>query len=294
MRTIDKNTIQSYQDHIYTQEKSQNTIDKYIRDIRTFTAWLEAQEQKDITKECVIRYKKHLEAKYMPSSANSMLIALNGFFGYTGWHDCFVTIFKTQPNHIYAQEKEMTRAEYEKLIATAKENGNLRLAMIIEIIGSTGMRISELASVTVEAVSTGKISISCKGKHREIFLRTKRKYDCNNRTKRFRNCRHCKGYCKKKGIRSGAVFITKNGNPVDRSNIWTEMKKNAEKAGVALEKAFPHNLRHFFARVYYSIHKNISQLADILGHSSINTTRIYLATTEEDHVKKLERLDLVV
>ena len=177
--------------------------------------------------------------------------------------------------------KEMMRAEYEKLIATAKENGNLRLAMIIEIIGSTGMRISELASVTVEAVSTGKISISCKGKHREIYLVHKLKMKLLD-------------YCKKKGIRSGAVFITKNGNPVDRSNIWTEMKKNAEKAGVALEKAFPHNLRHFFARVYYSIHKNISQLADILGHSSINTTRIYLATTEEDHVKKLERLDLVV
>lgn len=217
MRTIDKNTIQSYQDHIYTQEKSQNTIDKYIRDIRTFTAWLQTQEQKDITKECVIRYKKHLEAKYMPSSANSMLIALNGFFGYTGWHDCFITIFKTQPNHIYAQEKEMMRAEYEKLIATAKENGNLRLAMIIEIIGSTGMRISELASVTVEAVSTGKISISCKGKHREIYLVHKLKMKLLD-------------YCKKKGIRSGAVFITKNGNPVDRSNIWTEMKKKRRKS----------------------------------------------------------------
>lgn len=225
MRTIDKNTIQSYQDHIYTQEKSQNTIDKYIRDIRTFTAWLQTQEQKDITKECVIRYKKHLEAKYMPSSANSMLIALNGFFGYTGWHDCFVTIFKTQPNHIYAQEKEMMRAEYEKLIATAKENGNLRLAMIIEIIGSTGMRISELASVTVEAVSTGKISISCKGKHREIYLVHKLKMKLLD-------------YCKKKGIRSGAVFITKNGNPVDRSNIWTEMKKTPKKQALHWRKHF--------------------------------------------------------
>ena len=127
MKTIDENTIQSYQNHIYTQEKSQNTIDKYIRNICTFTAWLETQEQKDITKDCVIRYKKHIEANYMPGSANSMLIALNGFFGYTGWHDCCVTIFKTQPNHIYAQEKEMTRAEYEKLTATAKENDNLRL-----------------------------------------------------------------------------------------------------------------------------------------------------------------------
>ena len=159
MRTIDENTIQSYQNHIYIQEKSKNTIDKYIRDIRTFTAWLETQEQKDITKDCVIRYKKHLEENYKTSSANSMLIALNGFFGYTGWYDCYVTIFKTQPNHIYAQEQEMTRAEYEKLIATAKGDDNLRLAMIIEIIGSTGMRISELASVTVEAVKIGKISI---------------------------------------------------------------------------------------------------------------------------------------
>ena len=159
MRTIDENIIQSYQNHIYIQEKSKNTIDKYIRDIRTFTAWLETQEQKDITKDCVIRYKKHLEENYKTSSANSMLIALNGFFGYTGWHDCYVTIFKTQPNHIYAQEQEMTRAEYEKLIATAQGDDNLRLAMIIEIIGSTGMRISELASVTVEAVKIGKISI---------------------------------------------------------------------------------------------------------------------------------------
>ena len=281
MRTIDKNTIQSYQDHIYTQEKSQNTIDKYIRDIRTFTAWLEAQEQKDITKECVIRYKKHLEAKYMPSSANSMLIALNGFFGYTGWHDCFVTIFKTQPNHIYAQEKEMTRTEYEKLIKTAKEQDNLRLAMIIETIGGTGIRVSELASITVDAVKTGKISISCKGKHREIYLIPKLK-------------RKLLDYCKKKNIKSGVVFITRNGNPVDRSNIWTEMKKVAEKAGIALEKAFPHNLRHFFARTYYNMHKNISYLADILGHSSINTTRIYTATTEENHVKMLECLELVV
>ena len=281
MKTIDENTIQSYQNHIYTQEKSQNTIDKYIRDIRTFTAWLEAQEQKDITKDCVIRYKKHLEANYMPGSANSMLIALNGFFGYTGWHDCCVTIFKTQPNRIYAQEKEMTRAEYEKLIKTAKEQDNLRLAMIIETIGGTGIRVSELASITVDAVKTGKISISCKGKHREIYLIPKLK-------------RKLLDYCKKKNIKSGVVFITRNGNPVDRSNIWTEMKKVAEKAGVALEKAFPHNLRHFFARTYYNMHKNISYLADILGHSSINTTRIYTATTEENHVKMLECLELVV
>ena len=281
MRTIDETTLQSYKNHIYTQEKSQNTIDKYIRDIRTFTAWLQTQEHKDITKDCVIRYKKYLEAQYRPSSTNSMLTALNGFFEYTGWHDCRVMTLKTQQNHIYAQEKEMTRAEYEKLIKTAKEQDNLRLAMIIETIGGTGIRVSELASITVDAVKTGKISISCKGKHREIYLIPKLK-------------RKLLDYCKKKNIKSGVVFITRNGNPVDRSNIWTEMKKVAEKAGVALEKAFPHNLRHFFARTYYNMHKNISYLADILGHSSINTTRIYTATTEENHVKMLECLELVV
>lgn len=175
----------------------------------------------------------------------------------------------------------MTRTEYEKLIKTAKEQDNLRLAMIIETIGGTGIRVSELASITVDAVKTGKISISCKGKHREIYLIPKLK-------------RKLLDYCKKKNIKSGVVFITRNGNPVDRSNIWTEMKKVAEKAGVALEKAFPHNLRHFFARTYYNMHKNISYLADILGHSSINTTRIYTATTEENHVKMLECLELVV
>ena len=143
------------------------------------------------------------------------------------------------------------------------------------------MRVSELASVTLDAIKTGKISISCKEKHRQIYLVHKLKWKLLD-------------YCKKKNIKSGVVFITRNGNPVNRSNIWTEMKKVAEKAGVALEKAFPHNLRHFFARTYYNMHKNISYLADILGHSSINTTRIYTATTEENHVKMLECLELVV
>ena len=202
MRTIDETTLQSYKNHIYTQEKSQNTIDKYIRDIRTFTAWLQTQEHKDITKDCVIRYKKYLEAHYRPSSTNSMLTALNGFFEYTGWHDCRVMTLKTQPNHIYAQEKEMTRAEYEKLIKTAKEQDNLRLAMIIETIGGTGIRVSELASITVDAVKTGKISISCKGKHREIYLIPKLK-------------RKLLDYCKKKNIKSGVVRLGRRRPPGD-------------------------------------------------------------------------------
>ena len=281
MRTIDENTLQSYKNHLYIQEKSTNTIDKYIRDIRTFTAWLQTQEEKDITKDCVIRYKKYLEARYRPSSTNSMLTALNGFFEYTGWHDCRVKTLKTQPDHIYAQEKELTRAEYEKLITTAEEDGNLRLALLMETLGCTGLRVSEIEFVTVEAVKQGKAGISCKGKHRWIYLVHDLKMKLLS-------------YCKKKNIRSGSIFITRNGTPLDRSNIWTEMKEIAKKAEIALEKVFPHNLRHFFARVHYKAHKNISHLADILGHSSINTTRIYTATTEEDHVKMLESLGLVV
>ena len=281
MRTIDENTLKSYKNHLYIQEKSKNTIDKYIRDIRTFTVWLQTQEQKDITKDSAIHYKKHLEAHYKPSSTNSMLTALNGFFEYMGWHDCRVKTLKTQPNHIYAQEKELTRDEYEKLVTTAEEEGNQRLALLMETLGCTGIRVGEIGFITVEAVKDGKAGISFKGKHRWIYLVHDLKMKLLD-------------YCKKQNIKSGAVFITKNGNLLDRSNIWMEMKEIAKKAGVALEKVFPHNLRHFFARAHYKAHKNISHLADILGHSSINTTRIYAATTEKEHIKMIECLGLVV
>ena len=280
MRTIEETTLTAYRETLYHNEKSQNTIDKYIRDIRTFNTWLETQEHQDITKDCVICYKKHLKENYRTTSANSMLIALNVFFRHMGWDDCRVTTLKMQRSLICDDEKELTKEEYESLIRTAEEEKNDRLALIIEAMGSTGIRVSEMQFLTVGAAASGKITICNKGKYRTVYLVKKLKL------KLLR-------YCKKNNITAGIIFVTKNGNPIDRSNLRTDMQKIAEKAGVALTKVFPHNLRHFFARTYYSIHKNIANLADILGHSSINTTRIYVATTEAEHRKMLERLQLV-
>ena len=281
MRTITPSTLQCYETHLQSEEKSPNTIAKYLRDLRTFSAWLAARENPDITKETVIQYKHHLEQNYKPSSTNSMLVALNRFFRYMGWDDCAVKTLKTQPDRIYAQEKELTRADYRKLVDTAKNEGKDRLALVIETIGSTGIRVSELSCFTYEAVKDGTVTVSCKGKYRKIHLVHKLKEKLLD-------------YCKKKNITGGHIFVTKSGNPLDRTNIWAEMKKLAKKAGVDLKKVFPHNLRHFFACTYYKVHKNISHLADVLGHSSINTTRIYTATTEETHLKMLESLELVV
>ena len=278
MRRIEKKDLITYRIYLQSAEKSQNTLDKYMRDVHKFVVWTDEQ---DVTKDCVVAYKKYLEQNYKPDSVNSMLVALNGFFVYMGWADCKVKVVKTQKNHICAREKELTARDYERLVRTARRQGKERLALIIETIATTGIRISELQCVTVGAVKSGKVEIACKGKHREVYL----VHDL--RVKLLR-------YCKKEHVRTGSVFVSKYGNPLNRSNIWAEMKRLGKDAGVDVRKVFPHNLRHFFARTYYKMHKNIAWLADILGHSSINTTRIYTATTEEHHIKMLEDLRLVI
>ena len=278
MRRIEKKDLITYRIYLQSAEKSQNTLDKYMRDVHKFVVWTDEQ---DVTKDCVVAYKKYLEQNYKPDSVNSMLVALNGFFVYMGWEDCKVKCLKNQKNHICAREKELTAGDYERLVRMARRQGKERLALIMETIAATGIRISELKYVTVQAVKSGKVEISCKGKHRQVYL----VHDL--RVKLLR-------YCKKEHVRTGSVFVSKYGNPLNRSNIWAEMKRLGKDAGVDVRKVFPHNLRHFFARTYYKMHKNIAWLADILGHSSINTTRIYTATTEEHHIKMLEDLRLVI
>ena len=278
MRKIAGKNLIAYKVYLQLEEKSKNTVDKYMRDIRTFAAWL---GETDITKDSTIAYKKYLEENYKPDSVNSMLVALNGFFAYMGWEECKVKAVKMQKNHICAREKELTAVDYKRLVKLACRQGKERLALIMETIATTGIRISELQYVTVGAVKSGKVEIACKGKHREVYL----VHDLRGKLLR---------YCKKERIRIGAVFISKYGNPLNRSNIWAEMKRLGKVAGVDVRKVFPHNLRHFFARTYYKMHKNIAWLADILGHSSINTTRIYTATTEAHHIKMLEELRLVI
>lgn len=227
------------------------------------------------------RYKAHLAQAYAVTSANSMLAAVNSFFKSMGWYDCCVRQFKVQRKTYCPEEKELTRAEYFRLINAAKQEGNHRMSMIIQTIGSTGIRVSELQAITVEAVRKGEAMVSCKGRSRTVFLVKKLQ-------------RQLLQYIKRKGLKTGPVFVSRTGKPLNRSRIRREMKDLCKRAEVLESKVFPHNLRHLFARVFYSMEKDIAKLADILGHGSINTTRIYIMTTGREHRKRMEAMDLLL
>ncbi len=275
---INTETLTQYRTYLADMEKSLATIDKYLRDIRTFLTWM--GEDTTLSKERVIAYKAWLQEHYKTSSANSMLTALNCFLTYLGETKNRVHTIKVQQQMFRPAQKELSREEYEKLLAAAREKGLEQTALIMETIGATGIRISELKYITVEAVEKGSTEVTCKGKKRQIFL-----------VRRLRD--KLAAWCRQKGIRKGSVFISRNGNPLDRSNIWSRMKAVAKAAGVDPGKVFPHNLRHLFARVFWQKWKDIFYLADILGHSNVNTTRIYTVTTGENHVRKLQMLELV-
>lgn len=268
----------SYKNYLIEMEKSQATIEKYLRDIRTFARWL--GNEPEVTKEKVIAYKQWLKDHYKISSAGSMLVALNRYLQYLGKNEYCVKQIKAQQQGFSAQ-KELSRDELKKLVDTARLEGREQLAVMIETIAGTGIRVSELTAITAEAVQSGKTEVFCKGKSRQIYL-----------THELRKRLRC--FCRKRGIKSGPVFVSASGKPLDRSNIWKQMKHLSYRAGVDPEKVFPHNLRHLFARTYYKKHKDIVYLADILGHTSINTTRIYTRTACENHVRLLESLGLVI
>ena len=279
MRHINIEEIEHYRRELMEAEKSAATVEKYIRDIRTFMQWL--GDDRAVSKERVIQYKEYLKNHYKVTSTNSMLVALNRYFQYLSWSDCCVKGLKSQQQMFSPESRELKQQEYEKLVETARRNKKEQLALIIETITGTGIRISELVYITAEAVIQGKAEVSCKGKWRQIYL-----------TKELR--KRLMKYCKQKQIKAGPVFCTRNGKPLDRSNIWSMMKKLSQEAGVNPEKVFPHNFRHLFARVYYKKHKDIFYLADILGHASVNTTRIYTRTAGENHIRMLEGLKLVI
>ena len=267
-----------YRAYLAQKEKSIATIDKYLRDIRTFMKWLGGEQ--DITKEKVIAYKAWLQEHYKTSSMNSMLVALNGFLDFMGDPQDRVKTVKVQKQMFRSTEKEMSRAEYKRLVHTAYRMGRCQTALIMETIGATGIRISELRYITVAAVQSGKAEVSCKGKKRQVYL-----------VRELRD--KLLKYCRRKGIRKGSVFVSRYGNPLDRSNIWSQMKAVGAAAGVCPEKVFPHNFRHLFARVFWEKWKDLFYLADILGHSNVNTTRIYTMTTVLNHAKRLRVLGLV-
>lgn len=276
-RILDPAKIREYEVNLIREEKSTATCEKYLRDVRCFARFAGDQV---ITKELAVLWKKTLiEQGYAVRSINSMLASVNSLFGVLGWHACKVKNIRIQQQTYCSEEKELTKVEYLRLLDASQRNEQLNL--VIQTICATGIRVSELRYFTVEAVRRGEIVVNCKSKTRTILLPGKLKKQLLN-------------YAKQKHIRSGVIFLGKSGKPMDRSSIWRQMKRLCKAAGVRESKVFPHNLRKLFARTFYGIEKDIAKLADILGHSSINTTRIYIMTTGMEHRRKIERLGLVV
>ena len=277
--TLKREMVKEYERHLWLAERSSGTIQKYLHNIEQFRRYL--PREKTVTKETVIAYKKSIAEKYAISTANAALVALNGLFSFLGWRDCRVKPFKQQRCIFRDKERELSEKEYLSLLKAAKQKGNQRLFYIMETLCNTGIRISELQFITAEAVWTGTAVVKCKGKHRKVLL-----------PQRLR--KELQRYCKKNRIASGAVFITKTGKPISRTNVWGEMKRLCKAACVDAKKVFPHNFRHLFAVSFYHLEKDIAKLADLLGHASIETTRIYVMETAESHIRQIERMRLCI
>jgi len=279
-RIIDTETIEYFRRVLIRNEKSTQTIEKYIRDIKKLMIYSHGQS---ISKEMLLEYKEHLEkcGRYKISSINSYLAVANHFCEVMGWVDIRVKMIKVQKEVFIPENKEITMNEYEKLVKTAYKKGDERLALIIETLGSTGIRISELRYITVESLKYGMADIHNKGKVRRILYSSEL-------------LKVLKEYIRKKCITHGSIFITSSGSPVNRSNVWRMMKKLCGLAGVNAEKVFPHNMRHLFARTFYKIKNDIAKLADVLGHSSIDTTRIYIKSTGKEHKRQLDKMNMII
>ena len=270
--------IREYLAHLREQERSPATVRKYAHDLQTLRTFLAGKE---LTKTTLIEWKQTLLERFAPASVNAMLAAVNGYLRYFGWSELCVKPQKIQRSLFLEESRELTKADYARLVAAARGKEQERLSLVIQTICATGIRVSELKFITVEALQTGRAEIRNKGKLRLVFLPGKLR-------------KLLKKYVQKQKKTAGAVFTTRTGKPLDRSNIWRDMKALCESAGVAKEKVFPHNLRHLFARTFYALEKDLSRLADILGHSNINTTRIYTAESGAVHAAQMERLGLVV
>lgn len=270
--------VKKYADYLQSEERSENTIAKYVRDLRVFLTFGKGGE---ITKTVLLEWKEKLIQEYAPASVNSMLAAVNGFLDWLGQPECKVKPLKIQREIFARPEKELTKAEYDRLVRAAQGKNNERLALLLQTICATGIRVSELPFITVRAVQTGRALVDCKGKSRTVFLPKEL-------------CRSLTCFCREQKITSGVVFCTASGRPLDRCNIWRDMKKLCKSAGVTESKVFPHNLRHLFAQTYYSLEKDLSRLADLLGHSNVNTTKIYTMESGRTHRRQLERMGLVL
>ena len=276
-RMITIEVIEKYNAYLQEQEKSPATIQKYIHDLKVLYQYLNGAA---VTKILLLSWKQKLTEQYAPTSVNTMLAGLNGLLDFCGWNDLKIKPLKIQKSLFCQEEKELTKEEYFCLVQAAKRKKNERLSLIIQTICATGIRVSELQYITAEAVNSGKAVVRCKGKVRNVFLPNKLR-------------QILRSYMKQQKRFTGSLFVTSTGKPMNRSNIWREMKRLCQDAGVSENKVFPHNLRHLFARTYYSLEKDLSRLADILGHTSVSTTRIYTMESGTVHQKQIDRMRLV-
>ena len=264
--------------YLREQEKSVSTIELYQRSLSSLCKFLGGEP---VTKSVLIKWKETLTQQYAATTVNTMLAGVNAFLNFVSWIDCKVKPLKIQRSLFCREEKELTREEYLRLVQAAKREGNERLCLVLQTICATGIRVSELQFITIEAAHMGRAVVNCKGKTRTILLPKKL-------------CHTLIAYTRKQQRTSGMVFITKTGKPLDRSNIWRDMKGICASADVAPEKVFPHNLRHLFARTYYKLEKDLFRLADILGHSNVNTTRIYTMESGTIHAHQIDRMRLAI
>jgi len=277
-RTSTVEQIREFSRYLREEERETATIDKYSRDVKDFFIWLKDRE---ISRERMGEWRGYLlKAGRKPVTINGKLSALNKFFSFLGRNDCRIKYLKIQRRLFRSTEKQLSKQEYIRLMETAHSLGRERLALLMETICATGIRVSEVKYITAEAIRAGRTEIALKGKIRTILLPGKL-------------CRKLKKYAGKRKIVSGEVFLTRNGKGMSRRQIWAEMKSLCEKAGVAPSKVFPHNLRHLFAQTFYRVCRDVAKLADVLGHSSIETTRLYLISTEAEHVRQMERMGLI-
>lgn len=278
LKFITFDLLKQFVDYLKNEERENSTIEKYLQNVQAFSNWL---QEREVTKENLTSYKEHLiMKKYNPKTINGMLSAINKFFIFTGWGDIKVKYLRIQRQLFRSAGRELTKAEYMKLLNKAQELGKERLSLLMQTICATGIRVSEVKYITVEAVKAGKAEISLKGKIRTILLLGKL-------------CKKLLKYAKHKKITSGEIFLTRSGRGLGRKQIWAEMKALCKKAGIESGKVFPHNLRHLFARTFYKVCKDVAKLADVLGHSSIETTRIYLISTGAEHLQTLNKLQLL-
>lgn len=278
MKTIQEADILAFQNELYLNEKSRATVQKYVCALQRLADYLAGRE---LTKQSLLAYREQLGRTVKAQTVNGALSAINAFLDFKEWQNCKVKLLKVQRQAFVDETRELSQGEYKRLLEAAREKGNQRLYMLMQTICATGIRVSELSYITVEAADRGRAEIRMKGKSRTVLLQ-----------KELRKKLLC--YAKDRGIRSGHIFRTRSGRPMDRSDICHDMKKLCAKAKVMRQKVFPHNLRHLFARTFYAMERNLAHLADVLGHSRIETTRIYVAVSAASHERLLNRMKLII